>query len=58
MLRGGYSNIEAINEKALEMGHDRDGKYAFLYDSSQFFDRTKYIDRLNETNQGSLALQL
>lgn len=55
---GSYPNIEAINEKALKMGHDRGGKYAFLYDTSQFFDRIKYIDQLKEVNQGSLALQI
>ena len=58
VLWGSYPNIEAINEKALAMGHDRSGKYAFLYDSNQFFDRIKYIDHLNSVNQGSLALQL
>ncbi len=58
VLWGSYPNIEEINKKALEMGHDRGGKYAFLYDTSQFYDRLKYRDRLNELNQGSLALKI
>lgn len=53
-----YPNIAEINRVALETGCDRNGKYAFLYDTSQFFDRKDYMDTLNEKNQGSLALQL
>ena len=37
ILWGGYPNIEKINRIAFEKGCDRHGKYAFLYDSSQFF---------------------
>ena len=37
ILWGGYPNIEEINRIAFEKRCDRYGKYAFLYDSSQFF---------------------
>lgn len=58
VLWGGYRNIEEINKLALERGYDRNGKYAFLYDISQFFDRQPYLDKLDRLNQGSLVLQL
>lgn len=58
VLWGGYRNIEAINKVAMDKGYDRDGKYAFLYDSSQFFDRTPNIEKLDKVNEGSLVLQL
>jgi hypothetical protein len=58
VLWGGYRDIEAINNVAMENGYDRDGKYAFLYDSSQFFDRTPNIEKLGKINEGSLVLQL
>ena len=54
----GYPNIEEINRIALERDCDRHGKYAFLYDTSQFFDRRSHIQRLEAVNKGSLALQL
>jgi hypothetical protein len=53
-----YRNMDEINRIALEKGWDRDGKYAFLYDTSQFFDRNDYNESLEEKNQGSLALKL
>ena len=55
ILWGGYPNIEEINRIALEKGWDRQGKYAFLYDTSQFFDRRSHMQRLEAVNQGSLA---
>ena len=58
VLWGSYPNIKEINNCAMEKGFDRDGKYAFLYDTSQFFDRLAYKDKLAEMNEGSLALQL
>ena len=58
ILWGGYPNIEEINRIALEKGCDRHGKYAFLYDTSQFFDRRIHTQRLEAINKGSLALQL
>ena len=58
ILWGGYPNIEEINRIVLEKGCDRHGKYVFLYDTSQFFDRRSHIQRLEAVNKGSLALQL
>lgn len=47
-----------INKTALEMGLGRDGKYDFVYDTSNFFNRREYHDVLEQKNNGSLALQL
>ncbi|MDA0711763.1 MAG: hypothetical protein O3B73_16310 [bacterium] len=58
VLWGAYAQVAQINEKALEMGHGPGGRYDFLFDSRQFFDRTHYIDRLNQVNQGSLTLKI
>lgn len=58
ILWGSYRRIDEINQVALEKGWDRDGKYAFLYDTSQFFDRLDYKQRFEEMNEGSLALKL
>jgi len=58
VLWGSYTNVEEINRVAMQKGFDRDGKYAFLYDSSQFYDRLERRERLAEVNEGSLALQL
>jgi hypothetical protein len=58
VLWGSYPNVEEINRCAMEKGFDRDGKYAFLYDTSQFFDRLAYKEKLGEMNKGSLALHL
>tara|TARA_Y100000588_G_scaffold177449_1_gene191484 strand:+ start:45876 stop:46667 length:792 start_codon:yes stop_codon:yes gene_type:complete len=57
-LWGGYNNIEEINALALEQGYDRGGKYAFLYDTTQFFERRPNIEKLDKINEGSLVLQL
>lgn len=58
VLWGGYTNIEEINNVALEMGYDRNGKYTYLYDTSQFYDRHIHRDKLDKVNKGSLALHL
>ena len=58
ILWASYTNIEEINKVAMEKGFDRDGKYAFLYDTSQFYDRPEYRERLAEENEGSLVLRL
>ncbi len=58
VLWGGYNNIEEINRVALEKGCDRGGKYAFLHDTNQFFDRRPNIEKLEGLNEGSLVLQL
>ena len=51
----GYRSIESINAIALEKGFDRNGKYAFLYDTSQFFDAREAWQRSLQNNEGSLA---
>ena len=54
----GYCNVDEINATALEMGLDRDGRYAYLYDGSCFFEREGYTRRLEELNQGSFVQRL
>ena len=49
-----YGNVEQINAKALELGLDRSGRYAFLYDSTQFYDHTAIAESFEELNRGSL----
>jgi ectoine hydroxylase-related dioxygenase (phytanoyl-CoA dioxygenase family) len=58
VLWGSYTNVAEINKVAMEKGFDRDGKYAYLYDTSQFYDRLKSRELLAEKNVGSLALHL
>ena len=58
IIWGGYPNIQNINRIALENGYDREGKYAFLYDTSQFFDRQDLIQRFKPVNKGSLILHV
>ncbi|MFT5367153.1 MAG: hypothetical protein ACI8V2_002111 [Candidatus Latescibacterota bacterium] len=53
-----YRNHAEINQTALEMGLDRDGRYAFVYDTNNFYKHRDYRDILEQKNQGSLALQL
>ena len=53
----GYRLMEQINAKALEMGAGRGGRYAFLYDSSRFFDQQPHRERLQQA-AGSLALRM
>ena len=53
-----YGNVEKINAKALEMGLDRDGRYPFVYDSSQFYDYGSLSEHFQEVNQGSLLTRL
>lgn len=52
---GGY---KAINKMALDLGLDRNGQYAHVYDSDQFFDVTEIDAMLERINTGSLALRL
>lgn len=54
----GYPKVNEINTKALEMGLGRDGKYDFIYDSEQFFERRAAQEDFKERNEGSIALQL
>ena len=51
----GYRSIKSINAMALEKGFDRNGKYAFFYDTSQFFDAREAWQRSLQNNEGSLA---
>ena len=53
-----YRNHAQINQTALEMGWDRNGRYAFVYDTQNFFDEQAYQNLLAAKNKGSLALQL
>ena len=57
ILWPGYPRMEQINAKALEMGADRGGRYAFLYDGSHFFERAPQRERLQQA-EGSLVLEL
>ena len=47
-----------LNQMALDLGWDRNGKYKFLYDNSCFFDPHDYVEKFNTCNQGSLAVHL
>jgi len=47
---------QSLNQHAFDNGYDRNGKYAFLYDNSRFYDFDEYKERLHEHNVGSLAL--
>jgi len=51
----GHRSIESINTIALEKGFDLNGKYAFLYDTSQFLDARAAWQRSPQKNEGSLA---
>ena len=53
-----YDATGGINARALEAGLDRNGRYAFLYDSSQFYDHRAVSGRFEEINEGSLAAKL
>jgi ectoine hydroxylase-related dioxygenase (phytanoyl-CoA dioxygenase family) len=58
ILWPGYGHINEINELALAQGYDREGRYAWLYDSTQFYDARKVWENLKEENVGSLALKM
>ena len=53
-----YHDLARINARALEAGLDRNGRYAFLYDSSQFFDCLALSEPFEELNRGSLVTRL
>ena len=53
-----YDATGGINARALEAGLDRNGRYAFLYDSSQFYDHRAVSGRFEEINRGSLVTRL
>ena len=54
----GYGRDGEINALALEMGCDREGRYAFLYDESHFFDAGVNRKAFDEVNEGSLVYRL
>ena len=43
---------------ALELGWDRNGKYAFLYEEGHFFFKEEQEATFDSRNRGSLAVQL
>ncbi len=47
-----------INQTALDQGLGREGRYDFLYDNTQFFDRAALTEEFSEANKGSIALQM
>ncbi|AWT59488.1 MAG: hypothetical protein DF168_00678 [Candidatus Moanabacter tarae] len=47
-----------INRTALAQGLGRNGRYDFLYDSSQFFDQDALTEDFDQTNKGSIVLQM
>ena len=53
-----YGRVQEINETALAAGLGRDGRYDFVYDSTQFFDRRPIREAFEKANEGSLAPRL
>ena len=47
-----------INQTALDKGLGRDGRYEFLYDTTQFFDKPTMLAKFNDLNRGSISLQM
>ena len=54
----GYGRGDEINAKALEMGWDRDGRYAYLYDGSYFYDSRAFREEFDKVNEGGLVYRL
>ena len=54
----GVDEIATLNQVALERGYDRQSRYSWLFDTSQFYNGTKVWQDLKEKNIGSLALKL
>ena len=50
--------FQQFNDMALELGWDRNGKYAFLYEEGHFFFKEDQESAFESKNQGSLAMQL
>ena len=53
-----YNNQQSINQCALERNLGRDGRYDFLYDSSQFYEKKDVLESFQEKNIGSLCLKV
>ena len=47
-----------INQTALETGLGRDGRYDYVYDTANFFERGPMREQFEAANEGSLALKL
>ena len=43
---------------ALELGWDRNGKYAYLYEEGHFFFKEDREEAFESRNRGSVAMQL
>lgn len=54
----GSRRLQEFNDLAMELGWDRDGKYAFLYEDGHFFYKNEHAADFEEKNKGSLAVQL
>ena len=50
-----YPGMDLINAKALEMGAGREGKFNWLYDGSQFFDKEEATKRMLMCKGSALA---
>ena len=50
--------FQQYNNMALELGWDRNGKYAFLYEEGHFFFKEEHQAAFESSNQGSLAVKL
>ena len=49
--------FQQYNNMALELGWDRNGKYAFLYEEGHFFFKDECEEAFECRNRGSLAMQ-
>lgn len=50
--------LQEFNDMAMELGWDRNGNYAFLYEAGHFFYEDEHTADFAKKNQGSLAIQL
>lgn len=46
-----YHSAQDVNQIALANNLDRDGRYTYLYDTEQFFERGKIREKLNEVDE-------
>ncbi len=46
----GYGQVGDVNKIALENDLDRDGEYAYLYDTEQFYKRGAIVEKLSEVD--------
>lgn len=50
--------FQQYNDMALELGWDRNGKYAYLYEEGHFFFKEHQEEAFESRNRGSLAMQI